>query len=264
MPCRNIGWGWHLASPSEIAAWQLEVNKSWSCEKWLPCLLAQSPLPSPATLSQTTQHVVFTSFISHQHQWNGEIEWRKSQGNSPPHPPFPAIKITPRCLINVCACVCFNDSFFFLFIYLASPALKRTCMCFLQPVLRQEKLWKQERDSVRPRDHRQVGCTPLLLSACERGNESVNEWATKFSSGWVDERAKPGNKRAPSWRARRPSWADLHLIAHSVGTAGDSLWAAEGRLSQVPVHRGAVTTWMGSVQSQVVQSQEDHAGKIPN
>lgn len=71
MPCRNIGWGWHLASPSEIAAWQLEVNKSWSCEKWLPCLLAQSPLPSPPTLSQTTQHVVFTIF----YQPSASMEW---------------------------------------------------------------------------------------------------------------------------------------------------------------------------------------------
>lgn len=71
MPRRNIGWGWHLASPSEIAAWQLEVNKSWSCEKWLPCLLAQSPLPSPPTLSQTTQHVVFTIF----YQPSASMEW---------------------------------------------------------------------------------------------------------------------------------------------------------------------------------------------
>lgn len=229
--------------------------------------LPPGPIPTPLPCNTKPNN---TTCCFHQfYQPSASMEWwdwvKEISGQfSPPHPPFPAIKITPRCLINVCACVCFNDSFFFLFIYLASPALKRTCMCFLQPVLRQEKLWKQERDSVRPRDHRQVGCTPLLLSACERGNESVNEWATKFSSGWVDERAKPGNKRAPSWRARRPSWADLHLIAHSVGTAGDSLWAAEGRLSQVPVHRGAVTTWMGSVQSQVVQSQEDHAGKIPN
>lgn len=72
------------------------------------------------------------------------------------------------------------------------------------------------------------------------------------------------NKWVPSRCARRPSWADLHLIAHSVGTVGDSVWVAEGRLSQVPVHQGAVTTWIGFVQSQVVQSPEDHAGNTPN
>lgn len=65
-----------------------------------------------------------------------------------------------------------------LFIYLFSTACSQTHLSvflFLQPVLRQEKLWKQERDSVRPRDHRQVGRAPLLLSAPQRGNESVNE-----------------------------------------------------------------------------------------
>lgn len=61
------------------------------------------------------------------------------------------------------------------FIYLASPALNRTCLCFLQPVLRQEKLWKQERDSVRPRHHRQVGCVPLLLTLSLSLSLRVNE-----------------------------------------------------------------------------------------
>ena len=153
MPRRNIGWGWHLASPSEIAAWQLEVNKSWSCEKWLPCLLAQSPHPSPPTLSQTTQHVVFTIFISHQHQWNW-IDWRKSHGNF--FLPL-NIKTTQMHLVNVISLL---FSIVFLAFKNTFPPLS------LQPMLWQEKLWKQERDSVRPGDHWQVGCVPHPLSMC--------------------------------------------------------------------------------------------------
>lgn len=60
------------------------------------------------------------------------------------------------------------------------------------------------------------------------------------------------------------SMAASMTSAPDMGTVGDSMWAAEGRLSQVPVHRGAVTTWIGFVQSQVVQSLEDHAGNTPN
>lgn len=55
MPKRNIGWRWHLASFPEITAWQLEVNKSWSCEKLFPSLLPSLLLSS--LQRQTPQHV---------------------------------------------------------------------------------------------------------------------------------------------------------------------------------------------------------------
>lgn len=55
MPKRNIGWRWHLASFPEITAWQLEVNKSWSCEKLFPSLPPSLLLSSPQR--QTSQHV---------------------------------------------------------------------------------------------------------------------------------------------------------------------------------------------------------------
>lgn len=66
MPRRNIGGGWHLASPSEIAAWQLEVNKSRSCEKVTPLpagpLHTTSPLPkTPPPCPHTHTHPPHTS-----------------------------------------------------------------------------------------------------------------------------------------------------------------------------------------------------------
>lgn len=43
----------------------------------------------------------------------------------------------------------------YLFVFMQHRPLSRALVCpfILQPMLRQEKLRKQERDSVRPRDH---------------------------------------------------------------------------------------------------------------
>lgn len=220
------------------------------------------PTPLPCNTKPNNTTCCFHQFYqpSASMKWWDWVKEISGQFPPPPHttPSSPAIKITPRSLINVRACVCIIYLFIFSFIQHRPLSHALVCPFILQPMLWQEKLWKQERDSVRPRDHWQVGSFSLFV------NEGMSKRTSERPNGWVTEREKPVNKRAPSRRARRPSWAELHLLAHSVGTAGDSLWAAEGRLSQVPVHRGAVTTWIGFVQSQVVQSQEDHAGKIPN
>lgn len=83
----------------------------------------------------------------------------------------------------------------FTYFYLFSkvlPALKHTSM-FLQPMLWQEKLWKQEWDSIRPCDHWQVGLLRLQLFLCFVNGEWVSEWVcvwvTKWMSDWVDEQA---------------------------------------------------------------------------
>lgn len=159
--------------------------------------------------------------------------------------------------------------YLFLYIYLFSKALlvlKRAfCVSVAGAVTR-----KAAETGTRPHRTR-WSLTGRLCdsSSCARERGKVNGWVSDWLNGWVTERMSRRmdelvNKLVSSRCTRRPSWADLHLIAHSVGAGGESVWVAEGRLSQVPVHWGAVTTWIGFVQSQVVQSLEDHAGNTPN
>lgn len=94
-------------------------------------------------------------------------------------------------------CMWFCVHYLFIFIYLAKYCLLWYIpSMFLQPMLWQEKLWKQERDSIRPCDHWQVGllCVRLFFPVfCERGGKWVSEWVcvwvTKWMSDWVDEQA---------------------------------------------------------------------------
>lgn len=110
-------------------------------------------------------------------------------------------------------CMWFYVHYLFIFIYLAKYCLFwHMLSVLLQPVLWQEKLWKQERDSIRPCDHWQVGSSSVFSNG-----EWVRVWPTKWMSDWVDELV---NKWVPSQRARRLSWADLHLRCPQCGNCG--------------------------------------------
>lgn len=118
-----------------------------------------------------------TFFIRHQHQWNWGY-WVK--GISWQHPPLPKIKTTQEAFSECILCIyLFNN-----------PPLKTISM-FLQPMLWQEKLWEQERDSVRPSDHRQVGLwSSVCVCVC------VNRWKVK----WMTECHAVWTCWATKWR----------------------------------------------------------------
>lgn len=229
MPRRNIGWGWHLASPSEIAAWQLEVNKSWSCEKWLPCLLAQSllPLPSNTKPNNTTccfHRVFFFYQPSNSMEW---IDWVKEVSW------WFCFLVFVRITCSVVIFVILTSLYSLLVPCLADAVTRKAAGTGTR---RPQTPWSS---TGRPRD------------ASSSSSASVD-------AGWVSEGVTEG------LTDRCASWAELHLRARGVGTVGESVWVAEGRLSQVPGLGGAVTTWLGFVQSQVAHSLEDHAGNTPN
>lgn len=180
MPKRNIGWRWHLASFPEITAWQLEVNKSWSCEKLFPSLLPSLLLSS--LQRQTPQHVfhIFASqFIEllsarclrrrlapDTRARGGERGWGARGGLGPAGgtpggteaagapggpgfaPPCPGQHRHQN---------------------RAQPALTPLFAIPPQPVLWQEKLWQQKRNPLRPRYHWQVRTALAHLCCAWRG-----------------------------------------------------------------------------------------------
>lgn len=183
MPKRNIGWRWHLASFPEITAWQLEVNKSWSCEKLFPSLLPSLLLSS--LQRQTPQHVFhilasqFTELLSGRcvrHRPapdargpGGERGRGARDGLGPGmearEPPVP--RGQPRRGAR-------------------RAALKPLFAILPQPVLWQEKLWQQKRNPLRPRYHWQVRtalAAPLLRLARGCASPAAAAAAAAASSG---------------------------------------------------------------------------------
>lgn len=154
MPKRNIGWRWHLASFPEITAWQLEVNKSWSCEKLFPSLLPSLLLSSPQR--QTPQHVFHILASQFIELLSGRC---LSRGLAPGtggaqegqagvmlggdggcgSPRWPGARPARRHRRAA-----------------PRPELKPLFAIPPQPVLWQEKLWQQKRNPLRPRYHWQV------------------------------------------------------------------------------------------------------------